>query len=35
VQPTDHLLFEDRSFTRHDWAWPTEFRRQTDSYSCE
>ncbi len=35
VQPTDKVLFEDRSFTRHDWAWPTGFRRQTESYSCE
>jgi hypothetical protein len=35
VQPTDYLLFEDRSFTHHNWEWPTCFKRQTETYSCE
>ena len=35
VQPTDHLLFEERSFTRHNWEWPSGFKRQHEVYSCE
>jgi hypothetical protein len=35
VQPTDRIIFEERSFTRHNWEWPTGFKRQTDIYSCE
>jgi hypothetical protein len=35
VQPTDRILFEERSFTRHDWRWPTGFKRQTEVYSAE
>ena len=35
VQPTDHLLFEERSFTRHNWEWPKCFKRQNEVYSCE
>jgi len=35
VQPTDHLLFEERSFTTNAGDWPTEFKRQTEIYSCE
>jgi hypothetical protein len=35
VQPTDYLLFEDKSFTMHKWEWPNEFKRQTKIYSCE
>jgi hypothetical protein len=35
VQPTDRLLFEDKSFTTHNWAWPTCFKRQMETYSCE
>ena len=35
VQPTDHLLFEERSFTRHQWEWPKGFKRQNEVYSCE
>jgi hypothetical protein len=35
VQPTDRIMFEDRSFTRHNWEWPTGFKRQTEIYSCE
>jgi hypothetical protein len=35
VQPTDRIIFEERSFTRHNWEWPTGFKRQTEIYSCE
>ena len=36
TQPTDRVLFEDRSFTRNrDWVWPTDMIRQTDIYSAE
>jgi hypothetical protein len=35
VQPTDRIIFEERSFTRHNWEWPTAFKRQTEIYSCE
>jgi hypothetical protein len=35
VQPTDHLLFEERSFTTHDGQWPKGFQRQTTVYTCE
>lgn len=35
VQPTDRILFSDTSFTNHDWSWPRNFKRQTETYSCE
>ena len=35
VQPTDYLIFEDKSFTTHQWEWPRIFKRQTQTYSCE
>lgn len=35
VQPTDYLIFEDKSFTTHQWEWPRDFKRQTETYSCE
>lgn len=35
VQPTDYLIFEDKSFTTHKWEWPHNFKRQTETYSCE
>jgi hypothetical protein len=35
VQPTDRLIFEDKSFTTHQWEWPKVFKRQTETYSCE
>jgi hypothetical protein len=36
TQPTDRVLFEDRSFTRNrDWVWPTDMIRQTEIYSAE
>lgn len=35
VQPTDYLVFEDKSFTTHRWEWPKCFKRQSEIYSCE
>ena len=36
IQPTNHLLYRDRSFTRNkDMTFPTELKRQTDVWSCE
>ena len=35
VQPTDRIIFEDKSFTTHKWEWPRVFKRQTEVYSCE
>lgn len=35
VQPTDYLIFEDKSFTTHQWAWPTGLKKQSETYSCE
>lgn len=35
VQPTDRIMFEDKSFTTHKWEWPSGFKRQTETYSCE
>ena len=35
VQPTDRIIFEDKSFTTHQWEWPNVFKRQTEVYSCE
>ena len=34
IQPTNHVLFRDPSFTS-DAGWPTWLRRQTDVYSSE
>jgi hypothetical protein len=33
IQPTNHLLFEERSFTKHD-GWPI-LKRQTETHHCE
>lgn len=33
IQPTDKVLFHDKSFTEPDW--PMNIKRQTDTYSCE
>lgn len=33
IQPTNHLLFTEKSFTRPD-GWPV-LRRQTETYHCE
>jgi len=36
VQPTNHILVEERSFTRNpDRVFPAGLKRQTDVYSCE
>lgn len=34
IQPTNHVLFEEKSFTT-DSGWPTDLVRQTEIYSCE
>lgn len=34
-QPTDRIIFEDKSFTTHQWEFPKCFKRQTETYSCE
>ena len=33
IQPTDYVLFADKSFTTPEW--PTGIKRQRDIYSCE
>jgi hypothetical protein len=36
VQPTNNLVFEERSFTTNkDMAWPTGLKRQTEVYTAE
>ncbi len=35
VQPTDHLLFEERSFTVDQGEWPKGYKRQNEVYTCE
>jgi hypothetical protein len=35
VQPTDYIIFKDRSFTSHNWEFPSCFKRQNDIFSCE
>ena len=35
IQPTDRVVFRDRSFTGDDLAWPRGLRRSTEVYSCE
>jgi len=35
VQPTDHLMFEEKSFTIGSGEWPRIYKRQTEIYSCE
>lgn len=34
IQPTNHVLVQERSFTT-DSGWPTDLIRQTEIYSCE
>lgn len=34
VQPTNRVLFEEKSFTTK-VEWPTDLKRQTESWSCE
>lgn len=35
VQPTDRILFNDTSFNTHEWVWPHNIKRQTETQSCE
>ena len=35
VQPTDHVVFEDKSFTQFNPDWPTGLKRADQIYSCE
>lgn len=35
IQPTNHLVFRERSFTTGDMAFPKGLNRQTDIWSCE
>jgi len=35
VQPTNHLVFRERSWTGDNMAFPTDLKRQTEVYSCE
>lgn len=35
IQPTNHVVFQERSFTTHTWEWPTGLKRQTDIYASE
>lgn len=35
VQPTDHLMFEEKSFTTNQGEWPKGHRRQHEVYTCE
>jgi hypothetical protein len=35
IQPTDRVVYQEKSFTRHDLAFPTGLRRQTAIYTCE
>jgi hypothetical protein len=35
IQPTDRVIYQEKSFTGHDLAFPTGLRRQTEVYTCE
>ena len=35
IQPTNHLVFRERSFTTGDMSFPKGLQRQTDIWSCE
>lgn len=35
VQPTNHIVFKERSFTVGEYEFPTGLKRQTEIYSCE
>jgi hypothetical protein len=36
IQPTNHVLFRDRSFTRNkEMEFPADLKRQTDVWQCE
>jgi len=35
IQPTDHIVFRERSFTVADLDFPKGLKRQTEIWSCE
>jgi hypothetical protein len=35
IQPTNNVVFQDKSFTGLDFKFPDGLKRQTDIYSCE
>ena len=35
IQPTNHVLVEERSFTQRLGEWPQGLKRQTDVWTCE
>lgn len=35
IQPTNHLIFRERSFTDKDMVFPKGMKRQTEIWSCE
>tara|TARA_R110002020_G_scaffold123083_2_gene279187 strand:- start:267 stop:686 length:420 start_codon:yes stop_codon:yes gene_type:complete len=35
IQPTNHVVYQEKSFTGHHLAFPTGLRRQTAIYTCE
>lgn len=35
MQPSNYVLFEDKSFTDHGWQWPEGLKTQEQIYSCE
>lgn len=35
VRPTNYILWSEDSITLDTWEWPTNLRRQTETYHCE
>lgn len=35
IQPTNHVVFRERSFTNNKLEFPTDLKRQTDVWTCE
>jgi hypothetical protein len=35
IQPTNHLVFRERSFTDEQLKFPSGIKRQSETYSCE
>lgn len=35
IQPTDRVVFKEKSFTNQEWQFPRGLKRQTDVWSCE
>ena len=35
IQPTNHIIFRERSFTTKEMAFPATLKRQTDVWTCE